>query len=122
MGFVTDFNGLAICRFFLGLSESALFPGICFYLTNWYRREETVRAMLALIDTPCSPPPSPLDSAPKLLLTYFYLPLLLPRFFLLICFFVVQSFRIALFFSSATLAGAFGGQSPLICRLSKKCG
>ncbi|KAM0787385.1 hypothetical protein ACM66B_003470 [Microbotryomycetes sp. NB124-2] len=60
MGIVHNFAGLAAARFFLGLSESALFPGICFFLTAWYKRTEA-------------------------------------------------NFRISLFFSSATLAGAFGG-------------
>ncbi|KAK4049038.1 hypothetical protein OIV83_004399 [Microbotryomycetes sp. JL201] len=60
MGIVHNFAGLTAARFFLGLSESALFPGICFFLTAWYKRTEA-------------------------------------------------NFRISLFFSSATLAGAFGG-------------
>ncbi|GAA6062195.1 hypothetical protein JCM10212_006476 [Sporobolomyces blumeae] len=60
MGIVKGFTGLAVARFFLGLAESGLFPGICLYLTLWYKRSET-------------------------------------------------NLRIALFFSSATLSGAFGG-------------
>ncbi|GAA5885824.1 hypothetical protein JCM6882_007574 [Rhodosporidiobolus microsporus] len=60
MGIVHNFEGLVAARFFLGLSESALFPGACFYLVSWYRRTES-------------------------------------------------QIRIAVFFSSATLAGAFGG-------------
>ncbi|KAK4055978.1 hypothetical protein OIO90_002972 [Microbotryomycetes sp. JL221] len=60
MGIVHNFEGLTAARFFLGITESALFPGICFYLTAWYKRTES-------------------------------------------------NFRISLFFSSATLAGAFGG-------------
>ncbi|GAA5830862.1 hypothetical protein JCM11251_001101 [Rhodosporidiobolus azoricus] len=60
MGIVHNWEGLLAARFFLGLSESALFPGACFYLVSWYRRTES-------------------------------------------------QIRIAVFFSSATLAGAFGG-------------
>ncbi|GAA6027742.1 hypothetical protein JCM8097_008011 [Rhodosporidiobolus ruineniae] len=60
MGLCTNFGGLVAARFFLGLSESALFPGICYYLICWYKREES-------------------------------------------------QLRISIFFSSATLAGAFGG-------------
>ncbi|GAA5964119.1 hypothetical protein JCM21900_004514 [Sporobolomyces salmonicolor] len=60
MGLVHNFAGLTAARFFLGLAESGLFPGICFYLTMWYKRDEA-------------------------------------------------NLRISLFFSSATLSGAFGG-------------
>ncbi|BGP47719.1 hypothetical protein JCM10450v2_003584 [Rhodotorula kratochvilovae] len=60
MSLVTNYTGLLIARFFLGLTESALFPGCCFYLVSWYRRDES-------------------------------------------------NLRIAIFFSSATLSGAFGG-------------
>ncbi|GAA5907591.1 uncharacterized protein JCM6883_001827 [Sporobolomyces salmoneus] len=60
MGLVTNFEGLAAARFFLGLAESGLFPGLCLVLTFWYKREET-------------------------------------------------NLRIAIFFSAATLSGAFGG-------------
>ncbi|CEQ40426.1 SPOSA6832_02025 [Sporobolomyces salmonicolor] len=40
MGLVHNFAGLTAARFFLGLAESGLFPGICFYLTMWYKRDE----------------------------------------------------------------------------------
>ncbi|BGP15735.1 hypothetical protein JCM10213v2_003724 [Rhodosporidiobolus nylandii] len=60
MGLAHNFAGLAAARFFLGLSESALFPGCCFLLASWYKRDES-------------------------------------------------QLRIAIFFSAATLAGAFGG-------------
>lgn len=65
MGFVKDFEGLLAARIFLGITEAGLFPGVSFYLTQWYKRYEI-------------------------------------------------SFRIALFFSAATAAGAFGG---LLARL-----
>lgn len=60
MGIVRSFAGLIVARVFLGMVEAGYFPGVAFYLTNFYKREE-----LAL--------------------------------------------RIAIFFSMATFAGAFGG-------------
>jgi MFS family permease len=60
MGLVENARGLEAARFFLGIAEGGLFPGINFLLTCWYARRQ-------------------------------------------------QSFRIGIFFSGATLAGAFGG-------------
>ncbi|KAL8715207.1 MAG: hypothetical protein Q9220_001165 [cf. Caloplaca sp. 1 TL-2023] len=60
LGVVQNKGGFYAARFFLGMTESGLFPGVVFYLSMWYRREE-------------------------------------------------QHFRISLFFSAASLAGAFGG-------------
>lgn len=60
MGICTNFTGFVLARFFLGVTESGLFPGVVFYLSMWYKRTET-------------------------------------------------TVRIALFFSAASLAGAFGG-------------
>lgn len=65
MGFVQNFGGLLAARILLGVTEAGLFPGVAFFLTQWYRRFEI-------------------------------------------------SFRVALFFSAATVAGAFGG---LLARL-----
>jgi MFS family permease len=65
MGCVQNFVGLFVARLFLGATEAGLFPGVSFYLTQWYRKYEI-------------------------------------------------SFRISLFFSAATAAGAFGG---LLARL-----
>lgn len=59
-GFVHSYSGLLATRVFLGLSEGGLFPGVNYYLTQFYRRDECGK-------------------------------------------------RMALFFSAATLAGAFGG-------------
>ncbi|KAF8537512.1 major facilitator superfamily domain-containing protein [Trichophaea hybrida] len=40
-GFVTNYLGLLVTRFFLGSFETGLFPG-CFYLLSmWYQREES---------------------------------------------------------------------------------
>ncbi|KAL8731511.1 MAG: hypothetical protein Q9166_003357 [cf. Caloplaca sp. 2 TL-2023] len=40
MGLVHNFQGLMAARFFLGLTEAGLFPGINYYLSCWYRRDE----------------------------------------------------------------------------------
>ncbi|KAI0834981.1 MFS general substrate transporter [Hypoxylon sp. FL0890] len=59
-GFVKNYQGLMATRALLGLFEGGFFPGINFYITQWYRRNEC-------------------------------------------------GLRMAVIFSSATLAGAFGG-------------
>lgn len=38
MGFVTNFTTLLITRIFLGITEAGLFPGVSFFLTQWYKR------------------------------------------------------------------------------------
>ncbi|KAK4220965.1 high-affinity nicotinic acid transporter [Podospora fimiseda] len=40
MGIVKDYHGFLIARIVLGVAEAGLFPGVVFYLTNWYTREE----------------------------------------------------------------------------------
>ncbi|KAJ0359942.1 hypothetical protein COL26b_014224 [Colletotrichum chrysophilum] len=60
MGICTNMAGFFVARFFLGVTESGLFPGVVFYFSMWYRRRE-------------------------------------------------RQYRISLFFSAASLAGAFGG-------------
>lgn len=60
MGTSGSFAGIVVARFFLGVTESGLFPGVVFYLSMWYKRTEVL-------------------------------------------------YRVALFFSAASLAGAFGG-------------
>lgn len=60
LGVVQNYDGYLSSRFFLGVAESGLFPGVVFYLSMWYKRNE-------------------------------------------------QHYRVALFFSAASLAGAFGG-------------
>jgi MFS family permease len=59
-GFVKSYSGLMATRVFLGMFEGGLFPGVNYYITQWYARNEC-------------------------------------------------GFRMAMFFSAATLAGAFGG-------------
>ncbi|CAF1205233.1 unnamed protein product, partial [Didymodactylos carnosus] len=47
MAFVRSPSGLLATRFFLGVSEAGLFPGVVFYLSLWYtRREQTIRIAL----------------------------------------------------------------------------
>ncbi|KAF2806909.1 MFS transporter [Mytilinidion resinicola] len=60
MGVTQNLSGFFAVRFFLGVAESGLFPGVVFYLSMWYKRKE-------------------------------------------------RQYRISLFFSAASLAGAFGG-------------
>lgn len=40
MGLVHNFSGLAAARWFLGLAEAGLFPGVNYYLSCWYKRSE----------------------------------------------------------------------------------
>lgn len=40
MGLVHNYSGLMACRFFLGLAEAGLFPGVNYYLSCWYKRSE----------------------------------------------------------------------------------
>ncbi|PYH99394.1 MFS general substrate transporter [Aspergillus ellipticus CBS 707.79] len=60
LGVVQNYAGYITSRTALGIAESGLFPGVVFYLSMWYKRNE-------------------------------------------------QHYRVALFFSAASLAGAFGG-------------
>jgi MFS family permease len=40
MGLVHNYSGLAATRFFLGITEAGLFPGVNYYLSCWYKRSE----------------------------------------------------------------------------------
>ncbi|KAI1074582.1 MFS general substrate transporter [Whalleya microplaca] len=40
MGFVTNYSGILAARWFLGLTEAGLFPGVNYYLSCWYKRSE----------------------------------------------------------------------------------
>ncbi|KAK9793563.1 putative Major facilitator superfamily (MFS) profile domain-containing protein [Seiridium cardinale] len=60
LGIVHNYSGFLAARFFLGVAESGLFPGVVYYFSMWYKRRE-------------------------------------------------RQYRISLFFSAASLAGAFGG-------------
>ncbi|EQL34268.1 hypothetical protein RJZ56_005603 [Blastomyces dermatitidis] len=40
MGFVRNFAGLMVARWFLGVAEAGLFPGVGYLLSCWYKRSE----------------------------------------------------------------------------------
>lgn len=40
MGFAHNFSGLMAVRWFLGLTEAGLFPGVSYFLSCWYKRSE----------------------------------------------------------------------------------
>lgn len=40
MGLCTNAGGLMAARFFLGVAEAGLFPGVAYYLSCWYKRNE----------------------------------------------------------------------------------
>jgi MFS family permease len=40
MGLVHNGAGLITARFFLGVAEAGLFPGVNYYLSCWYKRSE----------------------------------------------------------------------------------
>ncbi|KAG9231111.1 MFS nicotinic acid transporter-like protein [Amylocarpus encephaloides] len=40
MGFVKNWSGLMAARFFLGLAEAGLYPGVNYFLSCWYKRSE----------------------------------------------------------------------------------
>jgi sugar phosphate permease len=39
-GFVKNYSGLMATRVFLGVFEGGLFPGVNYYITQWYARHE----------------------------------------------------------------------------------
>ncbi|CZS89472.1 related to permease of the major facilitator superfamily [Rhynchosporium agropyri] len=43
--FIEDFRGLYACRFFLGLAEGGMLPGISYYLSCFYKRNELLFRM-----------------------------------------------------------------------------
>jgi MFS family permease len=40
MGLTQSFTGFLVARFFLGVAEAGLLPGVIFYLSMWYKRNE----------------------------------------------------------------------------------
>jgi hypothetical protein len=40
MGYVENWSGLMAARWFLGMAEAGLFPGINYFLSCWYKRDE----------------------------------------------------------------------------------
>jgi MFS family permease len=37
---ITNFGGFMCVRIFLGMAEGGLLPGIAYYLSSWYKRDE----------------------------------------------------------------------------------
>jgi len=52
-GLVTSYSGLLIARFFLGLAEGGLMPGIMLVMSRFYKRDQ-VQLQLALFFTAVS--------------------------------------------------------------------
>ena len=40
LGVVQNYRGYLASRFFLGVAESGLFPGVVYYVSMWYKRNE----------------------------------------------------------------------------------
>lgn len=40
MGYVKNWSGLMTARWFLGMAEAGLYPGINYFLSCWYKRSE----------------------------------------------------------------------------------
>jgi len=40
MGVIQNLAGFFVARFFLGVAESGLFPGVVYYFSMWYKRRE----------------------------------------------------------------------------------
>ena len=47
MGFVTNFGGLAACRFLIGITEASTFPGLFYLLSSYYVTQEAQRRFSA---------------------------------------------------------------------------
>ena len=44
MAFARNFAGLLTCRFFLGVFEAGLFPGLIYYTSLWYpKKQQAIR-------------------------------------------------------------------------------
>ncbi|KAG6836779.1 hypothetical protein H0H93_003371 [Arthromyces matolae] len=50
-GVVKNFAGLLVCRFFLGLFEGGVFPGLILYLSFWYPRRALQQRVSAFFST-----------------------------------------------------------------------
>lgn len=40
MGYVENWSGLMTARWFLGMAEAGLYPGVNYFLSCWYKRSE----------------------------------------------------------------------------------
>ena len=48
MGYVNNWSGLMAARWFLGMAEAGLYPGVNYFLSCWYKRDEFgIRAVSA---------------------------------------------------------------------------
>ncbi|KAH8923427.1 MFS general substrate transporter [Atractiella rhizophila] len=51
--FVESYAGLLVVRFFLGVTEAGMLPGIAFWMTRWYRKDElSFRLGLYIVASP----------------------------------------------------------------------
>ena len=41
-GVTQNFSGFVAARFFLGIADSAFIPGVVFYMSMWYKRNEQI--------------------------------------------------------------------------------
>ncbi|CCH46800.1 High-affinity nicotinic acid transporter [Wickerhamomyces ciferrii] len=53
MGFVKNYSGLLACRFFLGVFESATFPGIFYILSTYYTGAESQKRFSSFFSCTC---------------------------------------------------------------------
>lgn len=53
MGFVTNFSGLAACRFFIGMAEASTFPSLFYLLSTYYHKAEAQRRFSAFFSVTC---------------------------------------------------------------------
>ncbi|CCE83605.1 Piso0_004189 [Millerozyma farinosa CBS 7064] len=53
MGFVTNFGGLAACRFLIGMSEASTFPSLFYLLSTYYNRLEAQKRFSAFFSVTC---------------------------------------------------------------------
>lgn len=53
LGFVNNYAGLLVCRFFLGVFEAGMFPGCFYLLAMWYRREEAQKRYSFFFSSTC---------------------------------------------------------------------
>jgi len=49
MGFVKNYTGLVVARWFLGVCEAGLYPGVSYFLSCWYKRDEFGIRIVSLI-------------------------------------------------------------------------
>jgi hypothetical protein len=113
------------------ICRGGLFPGVVFYLSMWYKRnEQHYRVALffsaaSLVSNHSSFPPLSCEKLPRESLAVFICreKRTNPSQFPGVVFYLSmwykrneQHYRVALFFSAASLAGAFGGQNDMVDR------